>query len=395
MPELSPVTAGTDVLRVLEDWGLATYREDWEDPASSFLSLRAGAPAGTTLYDYLLAAPVDPDPLPDVELTWANANTHHEHPDNGSFTFYPHGKRFITGLDRMDPDPLLTRHENTYTFVLNDPADCFDEHGPPPQLPNPIDFGQQGEGYGFGTQAWPNWQGSIQTEDSRGVLARAAASQGVAFAAVEIAGAYADCLQIDRLYRNFVLLPEGVLLLLDSVANSGSTAAAVLNFNHLTGPQTVYEAPDYNDPHFPDPHVPGFLADSEGLGFQTAEGFFRIDALAPADLVPAARPIDENWDGTPFHSATLTDFAPPSDQSYAVALYFDDPDEVVALGPAGIVVDPAGNGITLQIDVGPAAAPIRYTVEVSRASDTATRTAFFGADLYGRVSSDAGLAVEF
>lgn len=89
----------TPKMHVFEDWGVVVYGKgvtnppDWsktEPSGLTFLSFKCGVLHGRAINDI-----VKTRPWPWIE-GWRSFNPGHEHPDHGSFTYYPSGVPFIT-----------------------------------------------------------------------------------------------------------------------------------------------------------------------------------------------------------------------------------------------------------------------------------------------------------
>jgi hypothetical protein len=213
------IDRGTSGLfHLFDDWGVATFRRGWSAD-NTFFSFRAGSPAGKSMWELMLKG--------DPRL--AVANVSHSHPDAGGFSFYPNGNNFIAGAGY--DKPKRTALANTYTFT---PAFPFQ-----PPLPENLisklwdpkkikqigrldEIGQVGE--------WQPWMGPLRLLVKSKVDARIVAAvyaKDSVFVSGEIGDAYpkqvkkrqggSAALGLSRLYRNMLLLPEDVLLIVDRV----------------------------------------------------------------------------------------------------------------------------------------------------------------------------------
>ena len=208
-----------------EDWGVVTYRRKWK-PGSTYFTFRAGDPPGHKIWEMILRK----DPRIGEPLF------SHSHPDAGGFSFYPGGKDFVSGtLYQM---PKRTALANTYTFT---PSGKFDPPVPMAAVkkfwdPKKVDqvgrldeLGQIGE--------WNRWyapaRGIIKQKPHAEIVA-AVEAHGAVFVSGEIGDYYPKEYKsgkkklpfgVKRLYRNMLLLPEDVMVIVDRVETSTKVQA--------------------------------------------------------------------------------------------------------------------------------------------------------------------------
>jgi len=218
-----PVSGNTDGFHYFEDWGVVTFRRGW-GANDTFFGFKSGDPAGEAMWDLMLKG----DPRV------SNTNVSHSHPDAGGFTFAPGGKNFISA--NLYPKPKRSALSSTYTFTPS-----FAIAPPIPQKaiermwdPKKIDqvgrldeVGQVGE--------WGQWMGPIKmlikARPNADVI-HAYHENGAVFVSGEIADAYPKQAKqrsggngnvgIERVYRNMLLLPEDVLVIVDHVETRGN-----------------------------------------------------------------------------------------------------------------------------------------------------------------------------
>jgi hypothetical protein len=224
-PSIKPkeINQGSSGLfHLFEDWGLATFRRGWSSN-HTFFSFRAGSPAGKSMWDLMLKG----DPRMAV------ANVSHSHPDAGGFSFFPNGKNFIAGAGY--DKPKRTALANTYTFTPTFPFQPAIPEKMVAQLWDPKKVKQIGRLDEVGQIGeWQQWMGPLKflvKSKIEAYIVEAVFAKDSMFVSGEIGGAYPKQIKqrkggkgnlgLDRLYRNMLLLPEDVLLIVDRVESKG------------------------------------------------------------------------------------------------------------------------------------------------------------------------------
>jgi len=215
----------TPTFHHFKDWDVVTFRRNW-DANSTFFSFRAGDPPGHAIWNLILRK----DPRAGEPIF------SHSHPDAGSFTFYPNGNDFISGA--LYEMPKRTALENTYTFT---PSTKFDP--PVPQAAvkkfwDPAKLHQVGRLDELGQAGeWNRWYGpakAIIKEKVHAEVIAAVSENGAMFVSGEIAESYPESFKangkkqpfgLKRLYRNMLLLPEDVLVIVDRIETTKKMAA--------------------------------------------------------------------------------------------------------------------------------------------------------------------------
>lgn len=229
-PKLEPIPVNlgtTSGLHRFDDWGVVTFRRGWS-AKDTFLSFKAGDPAGEAMWDLMLKG----------DKRVSSTNVSHSHPDAGGFTFLPGGQDFISGA--LYAKPKRTALSNTYTFTPDFamappvPQSAISRMWDPKkasQIGRLDEIGQLGE--------WQQWMGPIKGLIKAQPNADLVASvkQGDA---VFMSGEFGDTypkqvakrggngngpLGVDRVYRSLLLLPEDVLVVVDRVESSKRVAA--------------------------------------------------------------------------------------------------------------------------------------------------------------------------
>jgi hypothetical protein len=227
-PTIEPkaiTTENTPTFHHFEDWGVLLYRRNWSEN-STYFSFRAGDPPGHAIWKMLL----------NKNPRAAKINFTHSHPDAGSFSFYPGGKDFISGA--LYEMPKRTALGSTYTFTPKVPfsppvpkamVKRFWDLDKLSQVGRLDELGQAGE--------WNRWYGppkAVVKAKVHAEIVSAVESNDALFVSGEIAEAYPRTFKsnkknvpfgLQRLYRNMLLLPDDVLVIVDRVTTNGPLEA--------------------------------------------------------------------------------------------------------------------------------------------------------------------------
>ena len=199
-------------LALFSDWGVVTYGGGLP-PGRTFFSFKCGLVAGRAINRAVLERDVFPQHIEG----WKSFNPGHEHPDQGSFTFWPRGKPFIT---EAYYGPKFSFLNNGLMFAPS-LGKCF-----PPYA------GQIGE-----CHKWLDYAMPEQFKAHADVIAAYEVGEFV-FTSGELAEAYHTHLLLRSVYRSVLLLSPDMLIVVDHVSlQEGSTvdrASAFFNMRQGT-----------------------------------------------------------------------------------------------------------------------------------------------------------------
>ena len=194
--ETPPPNVEDAALHHFTDVGLITYRSgSLSNRQSTFFSLKAGKLHGEAVYDLIYGF----DSINDRPNGWYMFNPGHEHPDQTSFTFYPRGVPVVT--DNMY-SPKYTHLENVIMFAPFNQSECQQPWA-----------GQLGD-----CKKFLMWKNGEERTNHGEILFRDVTSDGVVTSVSESTHAYSSKLGLRSVIRATVLLPEDVLLVVDSIA---------------------------------------------------------------------------------------------------------------------------------------------------------------------------------
>ncbi|XP_065190993.1 dermatan-sulfate epimerase-like [Sycon ciliatum] len=182
----------TPELHVFSDWGVAVYGGGTRD-GQTFVSLKCSVPNGRA--QYRLA---QENSWPFIK-GFRSFNPGHEHPDQGSFIFYPNGRPFIT--DALY-GPKLAHLNNVLAFSPSSgKLDCT--------------YPLQGQ-LGSNCDKWFDYR-DPETFKMQADIVSAAQDHGMVMMLGEYSGSYTPALGLRSVQRATLLLSPGVLLVLDTV----------------------------------------------------------------------------------------------------------------------------------------------------------------------------------
>lgn len=188
-------------VRVCEDWGVATFQSSLEQN-SSFLSMKSGYVLGRGLHQLATQRSKYKHRYAFVNGL-SSFNGGHEHPDQGSFVFYPNGRPFIT--EGFYYKPKLPHMDNTWLFRMEDNPSMG------PSCSGGSLYGQLGA-----CDNWYRWQLDEMNAMSAD-LVMAESDLGMAAMMSESVGAYPSALGLASVNRVAVLLNSNTLLVLDTI----------------------------------------------------------------------------------------------------------------------------------------------------------------------------------
>ncbi len=190
--EVSPDPDGIPALTLFSDWGVVTYGGGL--PANNtFFSFKSGYVHGRAINRIANKGGV----YQEYVSHWASFNPGHEHPDQLSFTFWPHGQPFIT---ESYYGPKFSFLNNVLMFGPSSHARCF----PPFE-------GQVGECF-----QWLDYMSPLMQYASADIVGSYKQGQ-YAFVSGEAARAYDGRLKLYSVYRSVVLLTPDVLVVIDHI----------------------------------------------------------------------------------------------------------------------------------------------------------------------------------
>ena len=225
--ETDPNPTRKPQLALFSDWGVVTYGGGLP-PGQTFFSFKCGMMHGRTVN----RAVKERNVFPQYVEGWKSFNPGHEHPDQGSFTFWPRGEPFVTDDYYNSKFTFLN---NGIMFGPSPTAKCF----PPYE-------GQLGECHKWLDYMSPDLQ--YATADIRGAYLE----EGFAYVSGEFKGAYRKQFQLQSVYRNLALLTPDVLLIVDHIVApySGMIDTANTFFNMQHGILTLEDSntlPSYQE----------------------------------------------------------------------------------------------------------------------------------------------------
>ena len=225
IPEVEPPNASIPQLHVFSDWGVVTYGGgalEKDGRKHTFLSFKTSVLHGRAI-NAIFRQKV---------FSWIegsrNFNPGHEHPDQGSFVFAPHGIPFIT---EALYGPKYTWLNNALMFGPPSVKTCSKFHE-----------GQIGDcNHWLQYKADDTWLADAE-------LMAASEKDGVVFASGEYSGWYRSSLDLKSVYRVVMLLNSGVLLVVDHIeTRENSSTRYVSAFFHNRKTPFILEKTRYGE----------------------------------------------------------------------------------------------------------------------------------------------------
>uniref|UniRef100_UPI00358E735E dermatan-sulfate epimerase-like n=1 Tax=Myxine glutinosa TaxID=7769 RepID=UPI00358E735E len=266
-----PAEYGSPKLHLFADWGVATYGAAL--PAGhigSFLAFKSGKLGGQAIYDI-----VHSERYGEWIHGWRNFNAGHEHPDQNSFVFAPHGTPFIT---EALYGPKLSHLNNVLVFGADIPLSSC----------QPSWHGQLTENC---HSKWLKYK-EEPAASARGQLEAAVESSGVVFMRGEAVHAYSTALLLRSVQRNLLLIHPGLLLALDHLHLApGSPVRSAAAFFHNVNQKfhSLKPSPD-------GPSLSGATLGNEELSCRV----YWVDDLGQSSS--ANIEFEDNPQNFPFHS---------------------------------------------------------------------------------------------
>lgn len=183
----------TPLLHVFSDWGVATYGGGTPD-GETFLSFKCSVYHGRAARKL-----VDSENTWTFVKGWKSFNPGHEHPDQGSFVFYPRGRPFIT---EALYGPKMTHLNNVLLFSPS----LSQSHCTAPLQ------GQLGGECG----KWLSYQ-EPEVADMKADIITAVEDHGMVFMMGEYGKTYSRHLGLDSVQRAVLLINPEVLLVVDTI----------------------------------------------------------------------------------------------------------------------------------------------------------------------------------
>ncbi len=354
-----------------KDWGMVTYRDSWR-PDSTYFTFRAGDPPGHAIWNMILKK----DPR------MKEAIFSHSHPDSGGFSFYPGGTDFVSGtLYQM---PKRTALGNTYTFT---PSGKFDPPVPKAAAkkfwdPNKLhqvgrldELGQVGE--------WNRWYGpakGIIKQRIHSEIVAANTANGAVFVSAEIGGNYPKNYKsggknkpfgLNRLYRNMLLLPEDVLVIVDRVETQGKMAAHCYFRSESSSKAPVLWTTDATSATLKSPKSTGSTIDlihPKGMTMETG-----LEIYSWEDAKGDNHGGIKNWNEVG-HSSAFVRVSNTNQSGAQTYVYLLRPDGKAAR-VSNLKVNDA-NGVSFDVEVGNRT----YEAKIAMNSSASSRKAFLGFD---------------
>lgn len=354
-----------------KDWGMVTFRRAW-NANSTYFTFRAGDPPGHAIWDMILRK--------DPRLNEAIFS--HSHPDAGGFTFYPGGKDFVSGtLYQM---PKRTALGNTYTFT---PSGKFDPPVPKAAVkkfwdPSKVhqvgrldELGQVGE--------WNRWYGpakGIIKQKIHSEVVSAVNENGAVFVSGEIGGYYPQNYKVggknkpfglQRLYRNMLLLPEDVLVIVDRVQTQGKMAAHCYFRSESSPSDPVLWTTGANSATLKSSKSNGSTIDlvhPAGMKMETG-----LEIYSWEDAKGDNKGGIKNWSEVS-HSSAFVRVSNPNQSGSETYVYLLRPDGKAAK-VTNLKLNDA-NGVSFQVEVGKRL----YDAKIALNLNPANRKAFLGFD---------------
>ncbi|XP_065186636.1 dermatan-sulfate epimerase-like protein [Sycon ciliatum] len=187
-------------VQILDDWGVATYGASHQQQ-STFLSLKSSYILGRGLHR-LAATSQAPQSLYPFLGGMPSFNAGHEHPDQGSFTFYPNGVPMVT--ESFYFMPKLPHMDNVWLFRSDGSAseDSCSDGGMRGQL--------------GGCKSWFQYRSDAVRDMSADILV-SDSDEDVVLMVSESAGAYSEDMGLESVTRALVLLRSDALLVVDCI----------------------------------------------------------------------------------------------------------------------------------------------------------------------------------
>ena len=299
----------------------------------------------------------------------------HDHPNDGGFIFKPGGQTFICG--GFYEKPKRTALHSTWTFgpasiiqptVTASALSRVWDKKYLNQLGRPDELGQSGE--------WGEWfgpAGKLSNEKPQTTFSVAKEADGMAFASVEIGQSYpkrtkkkGGAFHVPRLNRNFLLLPDDTLLIVDRVQTSSPVPA-----------QTYFRSLATNE------LVQAFERNPKGARLVLANGVaWNITSIYPAEMqfetgkeivsIESARGEKHisNWSKLTDYSLFLRASNPnhTGEETYIFLLHPEDRTPVIS----DLQVN--GDGVSMTLQSGSSS----YPIKIGLSPTTEGRQAFLG-----------------
>ena len=192
---IPPKSYGREELHHFQDWGVVTYRTAHaQTRQSSFCSFKSSYIHGKAVYHF--ANGLDPERTPKFIHGW-NFNPGHEHPDQNSFTFVPHGHHFVS---EGYYSKKLSYLNNILVFGPSETDTC-----------SPPFVGQLGD-----CDKWLKWKTEEQSH-SHGKILFHGVQDGIMYVSGEAVKAYPSNLRLRSVERTLIMLDEDLLVVVDFV----------------------------------------------------------------------------------------------------------------------------------------------------------------------------------
>lgn len=195
--ERPPTVSNIPTLHIFEDWGVVVFGRGVEtaheissQKLSSFVSFKCGVLHGKAINNF-----VNTKPWPWIK-GFKQFNPGHEHPDHGSFTFYPNGIPFIT---EALYGPKYTWLNNVLSFSCS------------PSLNTACFTGQLTE-----NKDWLSYKDDTFWK-AKGTILAAIAQHERVYITGEYSGWYGKGLGLEKVYRSLLLARSDLLLVCDTI----------------------------------------------------------------------------------------------------------------------------------------------------------------------------------
>ncbi|XP_031574001.1 dermatan-sulfate epimerase-like protein [Actinia tenebrosa] len=221
--ERPPPVSNVSTLHIFKDWGVVVFGRGAETPRavsrqklSTFVSFKCGVLHGEAINNI-----VNTKPWPWIK-GWRQFNPGHEHPDHGSFTFYPNGIPFITEA----------LYGPKYTWLNN--ALLF---GCSSSLNNACFTGQLSE-----NKAWLRFESDTFWKAKGTILAAIAQHENV-YITGEYSGWYNKELGLKKVYRTLLLVRSDLLIVCDSIFKKNDSSLDKMSafFHNRFSPFSIRE----------------------------------------------------------------------------------------------------------------------------------------------------------